>query len=144
MLKTDNMYNDDDFAQVGDQMNELTVTITLCEYRNMVRELARNEIEIEKLKDSIICTLETTEENDCAYWSNLDGTKKQAGTEAYPFHCTNCGGVPMYEQCGLTCLSKYCPHCGKYMGLKRITENGIDTITAEQRFGRKGGNDDDK
>lgn len=44
-------YNDDDFMERGGEMEELTVTITLCEFRNMVRELARNELQIERLQD---------------------------------------------------------------------------------------------
>lgn len=43
-------FNEDDFMQRGGELEELTVTITLCEYRNMVRELARNELIIEKLE----------------------------------------------------------------------------------------------
>ena len=44
-------FNEDDFAQRGETLEELTVTITLCEYRNMVRELARSELQIERLQD---------------------------------------------------------------------------------------------
>ena len=44
-------FNEDDFAQRGGALEELTVTITLCEYRNMVREQARNELQIERLQD---------------------------------------------------------------------------------------------
>ena len=49
-LKTDYQYNDDDFAQRNGDMQELTVTITLCEYRNLITELTHNETVIEALK----------------------------------------------------------------------------------------------
>ena len=40
-LKTDNCYNDDDFVQRDDRLEELTVTITLCEYRNLLKDSER-------------------------------------------------------------------------------------------------------
>lgn len=51
-LKTEysGCFNGDDFTQRGGELEELMVTITLCEYRNMVRELARMELQIEKLQ----------------------------------------------------------------------------------------------
>lgn len=36
-------YNIDDFVEVDGQLKELTVTITLCEYRNLVKESIRQE-----------------------------------------------------------------------------------------------------
>ena len=52
-LKTEYGYNDDDFVQVGADMKELTVTITLCEYRNLIREQAQSAKEIEVLQDKL-------------------------------------------------------------------------------------------
>lgn len=49
-LKTDYGWNEDDFIQDDEKMKELTVTITLCEYRNLLREQTQNE--------AIICELE--------------------------------------------------------------------------------------
>lgn len=46
-------YNEDDFAQIEGEMRELTVTITLCEYRNLIREQLNTEHEIEKLNSEI-------------------------------------------------------------------------------------------
>lgn len=52
-LKTDLMscINEDDFAEHDGNMRELTVTITLCEYRNLIREITVQEIKIERLAD---------------------------------------------------------------------------------------------
>lgn len=36
-------YNVDDFIEVDGKLQELTVTITLCEYRNLITERERNE-----------------------------------------------------------------------------------------------------
>ena len=36
-------YNEDDFIERAGEMHELTVTITLCEYRNLITELTRLE-----------------------------------------------------------------------------------------------------
>lgn len=44
-------FNEDDFTQRGGALEELTVTITLCEYRNIVRDLARSELQIERMQD---------------------------------------------------------------------------------------------
>lgn len=53
-LKTEYSYNEDDFVQNGDEMQELTVTISLCEYRNLVKDLA--------YQDGVIQTLEKENE----------------------------------------------------------------------------------
>ncbi len=45
--------NEDDFVQDGETMKELTVTISLCEYRNLIREQAQNEEYINELKDKL-------------------------------------------------------------------------------------------
>ncbi len=47
-----NHYNEDDFVQCesGD-LRELTVTITLCEYRNLVRENAEQDKIIDRLHE---------------------------------------------------------------------------------------------
>lgn len=50
-LKTETFYNEDDFIQQNESLNELTVTITLCEYRNLISEREYNEKEIEELKE---------------------------------------------------------------------------------------------
>lgn len=50
--KTDTgIYNEDDFVQRGSILDELTVTITLCEYRNLIREIADYEHEIDRLTE---------------------------------------------------------------------------------------------
>lgn len=49
-LKTEYSYNEDDFVQNGDEMQELTVTISLCEYRNLVKDLAYQDATIERLE----------------------------------------------------------------------------------------------
>lgn len=46
-----NTYNDDDFIENDGTMNELTVTITLCEYRNLIEERVYNEKAISELQD---------------------------------------------------------------------------------------------
>lgn len=57
-LKTEtSFYNEDDFVQREGQLRELTVKITLAEYRNLVRECMRMEIENEA-KDNKIEELE--------------------------------------------------------------------------------------
>ena len=50
-LKTEYGYNDDDFVQNGNDMQELTVTITLCEYRNLVRDLSNADTVVERLQE---------------------------------------------------------------------------------------------
>lgn len=50
-------YNADDFIEIDGQLKELTVTITLCEYRNLITERTRQERELDGaytlLKDEI-------------------------------------------------------------------------------------------
>lgn len=46
-------YNEDDFVENDEALQELTVTITLCEYRNLISERSYNEKEIEKLQDEL-------------------------------------------------------------------------------------------
>ena len=50
-LKTEYSYNEDDFIQNANGMQELTVTVTLCEYRNLVEERAYSEKAIDKLQE---------------------------------------------------------------------------------------------
>ena len=45
--------NDDDFVQAEGTMKELTVTITLCEYRNLITERTRYEAEVDRLQDRL-------------------------------------------------------------------------------------------
>lgn len=53
-LKTDyNSFNEDDFVESGGEMKELTVTITLCEYRNLITEQTRYEAEVDRLQDRL-------------------------------------------------------------------------------------------
>lgn len=53
-LKTDyNSFNEDDFVESGGEMKELTVTITLCEYRNLITEQTRYEAEVDRLRDRL-------------------------------------------------------------------------------------------
>ena len=49
-LKTEYSYNEDDFVQNRDGMQELTVTISLCEYRNLVKDITYQDATIEKLE----------------------------------------------------------------------------------------------
>lgn len=53
MLKTEYTYNEDDFAQRGESLDELTVTITLAEYRNLIREQTRSAEVIEHLEEEL-------------------------------------------------------------------------------------------
>lgn len=49
--KTDlNDYNEDDFIEENGELKELTVTITLCEYRSLIRELVYSDKAIEELQ----------------------------------------------------------------------------------------------
>lgn len=50
-LKTEYSYNEDDFMQNGNGMQELTVTITLCEYRNLIEDIAYSEIKSDVVKE---------------------------------------------------------------------------------------------
>lgn len=50
-LKTRYSYNEDDFVQNGEELKELTVTITLCEYRNLIRELSTYDAKIESVQE---------------------------------------------------------------------------------------------
>ena len=52
-LKTEYQYNEDDFVQRGESLNELTVTITLCEYRNLIREQTRSAERIDFLEEKL-------------------------------------------------------------------------------------------
>lgn len=53
VCKTDCIYNEDDFVQQGETMNELTVTITLCEYRNLLQEIVRQDLTIDTKNEEI-------------------------------------------------------------------------------------------
>lgn len=50
-LKTDCRYNEDDFAERSGQLDELTVTITLCEYRNLITEQTRLDMTVDRLQE---------------------------------------------------------------------------------------------
>ncbi len=50
-LKTDYSYSKDDFVQRGEALDELTVTITLCEYRNLITEQTRLDMVVERLQE---------------------------------------------------------------------------------------------
>ncbi len=50
-LKTEYRYNEDDFYQHGGNLNELTVTITLGEYRNLISEQTRLVMELERVQE---------------------------------------------------------------------------------------------
>lgn len=58
-LKTDYGCNEDDFVQNGGFLNELTVTITLCEYRNLIKEQVQNAKRIEILEEELKKTKES-------------------------------------------------------------------------------------
>ncbi len=49
-FKTEYQYNEDNFVQ-DNGMKEITVTITLGEYRNLLQELARAELYVERLQN---------------------------------------------------------------------------------------------
>lgn len=49
-IKTDFGYNDYDYVQDGETIRELTVTITLDEYRNLITTNVRNEARIDCLE----------------------------------------------------------------------------------------------
>lgn len=44
-------YNEDDFVEREGSLHEITVEITLCEYRNLIQERIYNEKEIERLQE---------------------------------------------------------------------------------------------
>ena len=50
-VKTDYSYNEDDFVQHGESLDELTVTITLCEYRNLISEQTRLDMTVDRLQE---------------------------------------------------------------------------------------------
>jgi hypothetical protein len=54
-LKTDEEYfNKHDFVQIGDDMEELTVEITLAEYRSLIRNDAYQAARITELKSQLV------------------------------------------------------------------------------------------
>lgn len=57
-LKTDYNFNEDDFVQDGGEMKELTVTISLCEYRNLISEQTRSDILLDEFREKVT-TLES-------------------------------------------------------------------------------------
>lgn len=76
MLKTDikNSYNDDDFMEQNGEMKELMVTITLCEYRNLIQERCYNEKAIEELQEkneALINQIEELNKSNKAYQTML-------------------------------------------------------------------------
>ena len=50
-LKTDCRYNEDDYVERSGQLDELTVTITLCEYRNLITEQTRLDMTVDRLQE---------------------------------------------------------------------------------------------
>jgi hypothetical protein len=44
-------YNEDDFVEREGSLHEITVEITLCEYRNLIQERIYNEKTIDKLQE---------------------------------------------------------------------------------------------
>ena len=57
--KTDRLYNEDNFAERDGKLYELTVEITLEEYRNLIKERVQNGKEIERLKAVVDAELDT-------------------------------------------------------------------------------------
>lgn len=49
-LKTEYSYPEDNFVQRGVVLDELTVTITLCEYRNLITEQMRLDMVVDRLE----------------------------------------------------------------------------------------------
>ena len=61
-LKTDeDYYNKNDFIQVDDSMEELTVEITLAEYRSLIRNDAYQADRITELKSQLAAALADNE-----------------------------------------------------------------------------------
>lgn len=52
-IKTDFGYNDYDYVQDGETIKELTVTITLDEYRHLITTNVRNEARIDYLENKL-------------------------------------------------------------------------------------------
>ena len=52
-IKTDFGYNNYDYVQDGETIKELTVTITLDEYRNLITTNVRNETQIDYLENRL-------------------------------------------------------------------------------------------
>lgn len=52
-IKTDFGYNDYDYVQDGETIKELTVTITLDEYRHLITTNVRNEAQIDRLESRL-------------------------------------------------------------------------------------------
>jgi hypothetical protein len=77
-LKTEYSYCEDDFAQSAEALNELTVTITLCEYRNLIREQARSEATIDALNDKVSEQKKSIESLWALIWD--PDTFRRAGT----------------------------------------------------------------
>ena len=50
-IKTEYGYNEDNFIEKNGELEELTVTVTLEEYRNLIKELCYNEKAIEELQE---------------------------------------------------------------------------------------------
>ena len=44
-------YNEDDFVQRGEALDELTVTITLCEYRDLISENTRLDMTLVRVQE---------------------------------------------------------------------------------------------
>lgn len=44
-------YNEDDFVQRGEALDELTITITLCEYRNLISENTRLDMTLGRVQE---------------------------------------------------------------------------------------------
>ncbi len=75
-LKTSWKINDDDFVERDGKMQELTVTITLCEYRNLVQAVERYDIANNRLQEE---NEKLKAENKLLYLQGLsiEGEKKQ-------------------------------------------------------------------
>lgn len=50
-LKTEYGYNEDDFTERSGQLDELMVTITLSEYRNLIVTQTRLDAEVDRLQE---------------------------------------------------------------------------------------------
>ncbi len=52
-IKSEYEYNEDNFVEENENLKELTVTITLCEYRNLIEDRAYSDKAIGELQDEV-------------------------------------------------------------------------------------------
>lgn len=76
-LKTDEKYWDkNDFVQVGDDMEEITIEITLAEYRSLVRSEAYSSSRNMELKEKLLALQADNEKLRAEIEALRDGTDR--------------------------------------------------------------------